>query len=73
MLASFWKSFLFCRAFIGPSDETSLVEQAVLFGELIQSNKETGVDFDTYYSMEYYSGEEPVSKTSIQEIWFQLQ
>lgn len=56
------------RAFQGPSDETALVEQAVLFGEMIQSNKESGVDFDSYFSVQYFSGD-PTS-IELQEIWF---
>lgn len=56
------------RVFQGPADETAFVEQALLFGELIQSNKETGVDFDTYFSVQYYNGDP--GSVEINEIWF---
>ena len=56
------------RTFQGSSDETAFVQQAVLFGELIQSNKETGVDFNTYFSVEYYNGDP--GSVEIEEIWF---
>ena len=59
---------LLFRTFQGPSDETAFVQQAVLFGELIQSNKETGVDFNTYFSVEYYNGNP--GSVEIEEIWF---
>lgn len=44
------------------------MQEAVLFGELIQSNKETGVDFDTYFSAQYYNGDP--GSVEIEEIWF---
>ncbi|XP_057374684.1 uncharacterized protein LOC130695556 isoform X2 [Daphnia carinata] len=56
------------RVFQGPTDDTAFVEQAVHFGELIQSNKETGVVFDTYFFVQYYNGNP--GSAEINEIWF---
>ena len=44
------------------------MEQAVLFGEIIQSDKEIGVDFDSYFAVQYFSGDP--SSIELQEIWF---
>ena len=39
-----------CRAFQGPADETSFVQQARLFGEMIMSGGDAeGVNFDYYF------------------------
>lgn len=65
------QSLVVFRAFQGPADETALVEQAVAFGELIISKKDdAGVNFDTYYSVQYFKSDKPDSKLSVEEIWF---
>jgi len=57
------------RAFHGPADETSFLEQARLFGEMIQSNKVDAerVNFVSYFSVQSSSAN---NEEHIEEIWF---
>ncbi len=56
----------FCdRGFEGPVDEAALVEQARIFGELLITNKEKGVIFDAYFSVNYF----PLGNCK-EEVWF---
>ena len=58
-----------CRAFHGPADEASFLEQARLFGEMIQSNKVDAerVNFVSYFSVQSSSAN---NEEHIEEIWF---
>jgi hypothetical protein len=59
---------VFARAFQGPADETSFVQQARLFGEMIMSGGDAeGVNFDYYFSVQSSSGNHT---EHIEEIWF---
>ena len=53
------------RAFQGPADELAFVEEARLFGELLQEKKEIGAHFNAYFSAHFYNSNKP-----IEEIWF---
>ena len=62
--------FCSCRAFQGPADEVAFVEQARIFGELIQAQKDSaGVDFDSYFSIQFFTGDFD-TKLPYEEIWF---
>lgn len=58
-------SSAFDRGFEGPVDEAALVEQARIFGELLITQKEKGVIFDAYFSVNYF----PLGNRK-EEVWF---
>lgn len=59
------------RAVEGGDDEMEFVEQARQFGEMIQSDNDSdGVDFHTYFSVQYFANSGFDSKFSTEEIWF---
>ena len=63
------RSFFSYSAYDGPCDETSFVERALQLAEKIQSKQEKGVDFDCYYSADYYDA----NGIEVHEIWFTIQ
>ena len=58
-------NYIVVRGFQGPVDESGLVEQARLFGELLVANKEPNVLFDAYFAASYGG-----NINSKEEIWF---
>ena len=48
----------------------AFIEQARIFGEMIQENKDSaGVNFDSYFSIQFFTGGFE-TKIPYEEIWF---
>ena len=56
----------FIRAFQGPGNDETVVQQALAFGEQLQSEHETSVNYNSYFSVIFGSKSEQPS----QGIWF---
>ena len=56
------------RAFEGPADEDKFLQQALLFGEMIQADQvdAEGVDFSSYFSVQNISRPDSM----LEEVWF---